>query len=202
MFGFGKKQPLFDAVRKSDMRKIMGILENSRGNQHNDACALLIAYLIQHMASHFVKQGPPKNFGKVINADVFAFEALAYCAHVLEANHAKLTEDDMVDGYDEQFDQAMGMLSATADKLCGWQTGMVVLARRAEYTQRDATGMNLISTLMTVGDASHPMTEYLRPLDFREDQGKLSARVYALTGIGENYATTLVRAVEEYELAG
>lgn len=202
MFGIGRMQPLFDAVRKSDLRKIMAILERSRGHQHNDVCALLIGYLIQHMASHFVKQGPPKNFGKTINADVFAFEALAYCAHVLEASHSKLTETDMVEGYEEQFEEAMAMLSATADKLCGWQTRPVVLARRDEYSQPDATGMNLISTLMTVGDASHPMTEYLRPLDFREDQGQLSARVYALTGMGETYATTLMRAVEEYELAG
>lgn len=79
----------------------------------------------------------------------------------------------------------MGMLSKTADTMCGWQTGMVVLARHPGYCKPDASAISLISTLLTVGDAAHPMTEYMRSLDFREDQRKLSARVHALTSLGK-----------------
>ena len=74
-----------------------------------------------------------------------------------------------------------------------------MIARISEYGERDSTGMNLISTLMTIGDANVPMTQYLRPLDFRLD-AVLASRVAALTGIAPTYADTLQRAIDEYAL--
>lgn len=199
MFGFGKKHPLFDQVRRSDIQKTIRIMEAGRGRQHEAALSLLIGSLIEDMASHMVKEGPPKNFGKVINADVFTFEVLAYTATILERAVDGLA-DFTTDYFEEEYATAMGMIAAQADKLCGWQTKPVMIARFDEYNQPGASGMNLISTLMTVGDAAYPMIEYLRPLDFQSDDRKLQGQAVALTGIRENYATTLLAAIEEYGL--
>jgi len=200
MFGLGRKHPLFDRIRKSNIRPMIALLEKGRGRQHDDVLALLIGTLIEDLASHMVKQGPPKNHGKTVNADVFTFEVEAYAAHLLRSAYfAAHDEDYASDDLLDAFAKGIGMVVGSVDKTCGWQTRAVMIARISEYGERDSTGMNLISTLMTIGDANVPMTQYLRPLDFRLD-AVLASRVAALTGIAPTYADTLQRAIDEYAL--
>lgn len=202
MFGFGKKTPLYDQVRKSDLRVMIALLERGRERQHEDALALLIGYMVEDMASHMVKQGPPKNHGKAINADVFTFEVLAYSAHILQSATFALANRDYEEASDhvyQQFGSGFGMVIGTIDKRCGWQTKPVFVARLDEYRKRDSTGMNLFSTLMTVGDANVPMVFYERHMDLGLHP-EFMARIAALTGLGETYGQTLLNAITEYDL--
>lgn len=202
MFGLGKKTPLFDYVKKTNLRVMIDLLERGRGRQHEDALALLIGHLVEDMASHMVKQGPPKNHGKTINADVFAFEVLAYSAHLLQAATFAIAKADFEEASDhiyQQFGTGFGMLIATVDKRAGWQTKPVFVARFDEYGKRDSTGMNLFSTLMTVGNANVPMVFYERPMDLGLHP-EFMARIAALTSLAKTYGETLMNAIQEYDL--
>lgn len=180
---FGKKRPLYEYVKSSTHKRPARWIDAHHKDEN--ALAGVIALMVADGASHLVRTGVPKNHGKAIDADVYAFEVEAYFAHVFHT--AFYADTDYTKGtpyLSQQWARGFGQMCDSTDRLCGWATLPVFKARLAEYQLPDATGFNLFGTLMVVGNATTPLVEYLRPMDLQINP-PLEAGIAGLTALGD-----------------